>query len=72
MKQDLGNILYCGQPLPAEEAELIRGGGFSDTMHCITGTLLHGFKGAAKTLVLGLSIWGMARMAGVAAECSGL
>ena len=46
-------------------------GGFTiiDTVKCITGTLTSG-AGFVKTILLGPTIWGMARIIGVTVGCS--
>lgn len=56
--------------LSAEEMLNTSGGGdIIDTLKCISGTLTSG-AGMVKTLVLGCTVWGMARMAGVAVGCA--
>jgi hypothetical protein len=56
--------------LTDEESVKITGGGdIIETLKCIRGTLLNG-NGSVRTVLLGMTIWGMARMAGVVTGCS--
>ena len=52
-----------------ESIHLSGGGDILNTLKCIRGTLTSG-TGAVRTLLLGATIWGMARMAGVVVGCS--
>ena len=55
-----------------EAASIIGGGDIGDFLRCVRGTLIGNSGGAGRTFVLGITIWGMARMMGVMAECANL
>ncbi len=70
MKSD---VLKSGfSPLSAEECANLRGGGeIRATVTCVARSLTTG-GGAIRTMVLGLGLFGMARIVGVAVGCANL
>lgn len=58
--------------LTADECAAITGGGeIKNYLRCVAGTLTSG-GGGIRTLVLGVGLFGLARMAGVAVGCANL
>lgn len=67
MKQE---TLFHNAVLPVDDAKRLRGGGIIDTLRCVNGTVRHSASSMLKSIVLGGTIWGVARMVGIIEECS--
>ena len=66
-------VLKCGATeLTTEESRAIAGGGeITNYIRCVSTTLTSG-GGGIRTLVLGVGLFGLARMLGVAVGCANL
>ncbi len=59
--------------ISTEEARAVTGGGeILDWLKCVRGTLTNGVGGSGRTLVLGGTLWGLARLMGVMVQCANL
>jgi aspartokinase-like uncharacterized kinase len=67
-QQQLDNTI---RELSSAESALITGGGdFTNYVRCVSAAMTSGGGGALRTAALGLTIFGMARLLGVATGCA--
>jgi hypothetical protein len=69
MRKELVIPKNCTEISQSEAASISGGNGIGDFLRCVRGTLLNGTAGKIRTIVLGTTLWGMARTMGVLVGC---